>query len=157
MEINATLLAQTVAFIIFVWFCMKFVWPPINKAIVERQTKIANALKEAEQAIKDKENLQHLMEEELAHAKNQAQEIIALANKQHDIILANTEQEAKLLHDKIIADGYLRLEIEERKIKEELQNQYTNLVSLGVEKIIQRSVNVEHNQDIIDDLINQLK
>ena len=65
MNINATLIGQTIAFIIFVWFCVKYVWPPIIKVIEERQSQIANALASAEAAKKSKQILKNLVEQEL--------------------------------------------------------------------------------------------
>ena len=70
MNINATLIGQTIAFIIFVWFCVKYVWPPIIKVIEERQSQIANALASAEAAKKSKQILKNLVEQELLSAKS---------------------------------------------------------------------------------------
>ncbi|HBO37818.1 MAG TPA: ATP synthase F0 subunit B, partial [Pasteurellaceae bacterium] len=81
MNINATLFGQTIAFVIFVWFCMKYVWPPIIKAIEERQSSIANALSSAEAARKEQVDTKTLAEQEITKAKAQSQEILFLANK----------------------------------------------------------------------------
>ena len=73
MNINATLIGQTIAFIIFVWFCVKYVWPPIIKVIEERQSQIANALASAEASEKEQADTKNLVEQELLSAKVQAQ------------------------------------------------------------------------------------
>ena len=81
MNINATLIGQSIAFAVFVWFCMKFVWPPIIKAIEERQKKIADGLNAGERAQKDLEKAQQEIAEQLKEAKQQAAEIIEQSKK----------------------------------------------------------------------------
>jgi len=75
-NLNATLIGQLIAFALFVWFCMKFVWPPIINAIETRQSQIANALASAEAAKKEQADTKNLVEQELLSAKVQAQEIL---------------------------------------------------------------------------------
>ena len=81
MSINATLLGQAISFLLFVWFCMKFVWPPLMNAIEERQKKIADGLADAGRAAKDLELAQVKATEQLKDAKATANEIIQQANK----------------------------------------------------------------------------
>ena len=76
MNLNATLLGESIAFIVFVWFTMKYVWPPLNGAIEERQNKIADGLAASERAEKDLELAQEKATEQLKEAKAQAAEII---------------------------------------------------------------------------------
>ena len=106
MNINATLIGQTIAFIIFVWFCVKYVWPPIIKAIEERQSQIANALASAEAAKKEQADTKNLVEQELLSAKVQAQEILDAANKRRNEVLDEVKAEAEELQANIIAQGY---------------------------------------------------
>ncbi len=81
MNINATLLGQAIAFAVFVWFCMKYVWPPLLTAIEERQKKIADGLTQAERAGKDLELAQAKATEKLKEAKAQAAEIVEQAKR----------------------------------------------------------------------------
>ena len=76
MNLNATLIGQLIAFALFVWFCMKFVWPPIINAIETRQSQIANALASAEEAKKEQADNKALAEQEISNAKIKAQEIL---------------------------------------------------------------------------------
>ena len=87
MNLNATLIGQLIAFALFVWFCMKFVWPPIINAIETRQSQIANALASAEAAKKEQADTKNLVEQELLSAKVQAQEILDAANKRRNEVL----------------------------------------------------------------------
>lgn len=109
MNINATLIGQTIAFVLFVLFCMKYVWPPIIKAIEERQSQIANALSSAEVAKKEQADVKVLIEQEMNQAKLQAQEIVDLANKRRNEILEEVKAEAEALKAKIIEQGHAEL------------------------------------------------
>ncbi|MDU5822732.1 MAG: F0F1 ATP synthase subunit B [Haemophilus parainfluenzae] len=147
MNINATLIGQTIAFIIFVWFCVKYVWPPIIKAIEERQSQIANALASAEAAKK---------EQELLSAKVQAQEILDAANKRRNEVLDEVKAEAEELKAKIIAQGYAEVEAERKRVQEELRVKVASLAVAGAEKIVGRSIDEAANNDIIDKLVAEL-
>lgn len=156
MNINATLIGQTIAFIIFVWFCMKFVWPPIIKAIEERQSSIANALASAEAAKREQADNKVLAEQEINKAKIQAQEIIDLANKRRNEILEEVKAEAEVAKAKIIEQGYAEVEAERKRVQEELRVKVASLAIAGAEKIVGRTVDEAANNDIIDKLVAEL-
>ena len=109
MNLNATLIGQLIAFALFVWFCMKFVWPPIINAIETRQSQIANALASAEAAKKEQADTKNLVEQELLSAKVQAQEILDAANKRRNEVLDEVKAEAEELKAKIIAQFIFEL------------------------------------------------
>lgn len=156
MNLNATLIWQTVAFILFVLFCMKFVWPPIIKAIEDRQAKIANALAGAEAAKQEQANTQILVEQEIAKAKTQAQEIVDLANKRRNEVLEEVKAEAEALKAKIVAQGYAEVESERKRVQEELRVKVASLAIAGAEKIVGRQIDEAANNDIIDKLVAEL-
>ncbi|MBV7388455.1 F0F1 ATP synthase subunit B [Pasteurellaceae bacterium TAE3-ERU1] len=156
MNINATLIGQSIVFLIFVWFCMKFVWPPVIKAIEARQSQIANALASAEEAKKQQADTKVLVEQELAEAKKQAQEIIDLANKRRNEILDEVRGEAEAVKAKIIEQGYAEVDAERKRAREELRVQVASLALAGAEKIIGRNVDEAANNDIIDKLVAEL-
>ena len=99
MNLNATLLGESIAFIVFVWFTMKYVWPPLNGAIEERQNKIADGLAASERAEKDLELAQEKATEQLKEAKAQAAEIIEQAKKRATQIV--DEETQKRVHQRI--------------------------------------------------------
>ncbi|MFU2143439.1 F0F1 ATP synthase subunit B [Gallibacterium anatis] len=156
MNINATLIGQTIAFIIFVWFCVKYVWPPIIKAIEERQSQIANALAAAEVAKKEQADTQALIEKEVNAAKTQAQSIIDAANRRRNEILAEVQNEAETLKSKIVEQGYAQIEAERKRVQEELRAKVASLAVAGAEKIVARNVDEAANNDIIDKLVAEL-
>ena len=156
MNLNATLIGQLIAFALFVAFCMKFVWPPLIKVIEDRQAKIANALASAEEAKKEQANTKALVEEEIAKAKLQAQEIIDLANKRRNEVLEEVKTEAEALKAKIIEQGYAEIESERKRVQEELRVKVASLAVAGAEKIVGRNIDEAANNDIIDKLVAEL-
>ena len=156
MNINATLLGQTIAFVIFVWFCMKFVWPPLLSAIEARQKLIADGLTQAERAGKDLELAQAKATDKLKEAKVQASEIIDQANKRRLQIVEEAKTEGEVERDKIIAQGETEIEAERNRAREELRQQVSTLAVAGAEKIIKRTIDKEANSDIIDKLVAEL-
>ncbi|MEL0660575.1 F0F1 ATP synthase subunit B [Psychromonas arctica] len=156
MNINATLIGQAIAFAIFVWFCMKYVWPPLLDAIEARQKKIADGLTQAERAGKDLELAQAKAAEKLKEAKAQAAEIIDQANKRRTQIVEEAKNEAETERSKIIAQGEAEVEAERNRAREELRQQVAVLAIAGAEKIIKRTIDKEANSDIIDKLVAEL-
>lgn len=156
MDINATLIGQSIAFLLFVWFCMKFVWPPIIKAIEERQAGIANALASAEAAKQEQADTKVLLEQELNAAKKQAQEIVDSANKRRNEILDEVRSEAESVKAKIIEQGYAEVQAERKRAQEELRVKVASLALAGAEKIVGRSIDEAANSDIIDKLVAEL-
>ena len=156
MNLNATLIGQTITFAIFVWFCVKFVWPPLINAIEERQKGIANALASAEEAKKEQADTKALLEQEITQAKLQAQEIVELANKRRNQILEEVKAEAEATKAKIIELGYAEVEAERKRVQEELRVKVASLAIAGAEKIVGRTVDEAANSDIIDKLVAEL-
>lgn len=156
MNLNATLIGQLIAFALFVAFCMKFVWPPIIKAIEERQSAIANALASAEAAKKEQADTKALVDQQINEAKTQAQHIVDLANKRRNEILEEVKTEAEMLKAKIIEQGYAEVEAERKRVQEELRVKVASLAIAGAEKIVGRTVDEAANNDIIDKLVAEL-
>ncbi|ALP40042.1 F0F1 ATP synthase subunit B [Aeromonas schubertii] len=156
MDINATLLGQTVAFIIFVWCCMKFVWPPLMAAIEARQKAIADGLSSAERAKKDLELAQANASDRLKEAKQQASEIIEQANKRKAQIIDEATTAAQAEREKILTQGRAEIEAERHRAKEELRKQVAALAIAGAEKILERHIDQAANNDIVDKLVAEL-
>jgi len=155
-DINATIIGQTIAFIVFVWFCMKFVWPPLMNAIEERQAKIAEGLEASEQGEKDLELAKDRAKQRLADAKVQAAEIVDQANKRHASIVDSAKADARAEAAKIKAGADAEIEQEINRAKEQLRSQVGILAVQGAEKILSRSVDADAHQDILDNLAAEL-
>lgn len=156
MNMNATLLGQAITFVLFVWFCMKFVWPPVIRAIEKRQKEIADGLNSAEAAKKDLQLAQANTTEIMQQAKVEANTIIEQANKRKAAILEEAKQEALREKERIVVQGMAEVDSERKRAREDLKQQVAMLAIAGAEKIIERSVNEAANSDIIDKLVAEL-
>ncbi|WP_300173433.1 F0F1 ATP synthase subunit B [uncultured Aliivibrio sp.] len=156
MNMNATLLGQAIAFALFVWFCMKYVWPPIMEAIEARQKLISDGLSAAERAAKDLDLAQANASDQLKEAKRAATEIIEQANKRKGQILEEAREEALTERQNILTQGKAELESERKRTRDELRKQVATLAVIGAEKILERSIDVEAQKDILDNITAKL-
>ncbi|MFT2092796.1 F0F1 ATP synthase subunit B [Paraglaciecola sp. 2405UD69-4] len=153
---NATLIGELIAFIVFVVFCMKYVWPPIIGAIEERQKKIADGLAASEEGEKALELAQADADLKLKEAKAQAAEIIEQAKKRGTQIVDEETQRGHSEREKIIAQGYSEVEAERNRTKEELRKQVAALAISGAEKILDREIDAAAQSDIVAKLVAEL-
>ena len=156
MDINATLIGQLVAFVVFVIFCMKFVWPPIIGAIEERQKTISDGLAASDQAEKDLALAREEATAKLKEAKAQAAEIVEAAKKREAQLIEEAADKAQAEKDKILAAGHAEIESERNRVKEELRKQVAVLAVQGAEKILERSIDATAHSDILDKLVAEL-
>jgi len=155
-NLNATILGQAIAFVLFVLFCMKYVWPPIINAIEKRQKEIADGLAFAENAKKDFELAQVNATEQINKAKMQAQVIIEQANKRKSQIIEEAKAEAEQQRSQILAQTETEIEAKHQRSYEELRKKIAVLAVIGAQKIIEQSIDEKVNSDIIDKLVAEL-
>ncbi|MFC3913051.1 F0F1 ATP synthase subunit B [Pseudaeromonas sharmana] len=156
MDINMTILGQTLAFILFVWFCMKFVWPPLLAVIEKRQKEIADGLSSAERAKKDLDLAQNKAMEQIKEAKQQAAEIIEQANKRRAQIIDEANQEAMGEREKILKQAQAEIEAERNRAREDLRKHVAALAVAGAEKILERQIDKAANSELVDKLVAEL-
>lgn len=156
MNINLTLIGQSVTFAIFVWFCMKFIWPPIMKALRERQKKVADGLAAAEQGVRDKQLAQSRAAEILKEAKAQAQEILASAERRGNGIVEGAKTDAKAEGQRIIEVARGEIEQEVNRARDALRAQVAGLVVAGAGQILEKEVDDKAHAKLLDDLVAQL-
>lgn len=156
MDINATLFGQSIAFIFFVWFCMKKVWPPLLAAIEERQAKIEEGLAASDQAEKDLQLARDKATAQLSEAKAQAAEIIDQAKKRATQLVDEETKRGHEEREKIIAQGQTEIEAERNRAKEDLRKQVASLAVTGAEKILAREIDAATHSDILDKLVAEL-
>lgn len=156
MNLNATILGQAIAFFLFVWFCMKYLWSPIMVAIEKRQQEITDGLASAERAKKDLNLAQVQAADHLKTAKVEAQALIEQANKRKAQIMDEAKAEAEKERNKIVMQAQTEIEAECKRAREELRKQIAMLVIAGAEKLIECSVDETTNSDIVDKLVAEL-
>ncbi|XOD70403.1 MAG: F0F1 ATP synthase subunit B [Sodalis sp. (in: enterobacteria)] len=156
MNINATIFGQAIAFILFVLFCMKYVWPPLIAAIEKRQKEIFDGLVFAERAKKDLDIAQAKIIDRLKLANVEAQVIITQANKHKAQVVNEAKIAAESERKKILMQAKIEIDTERKRIREELRKQLAVLILLGAEKIIEHSVDITANSKIVDKTIAEL-
>jgi F-type H+-transporting ATPase subunit b len=156
MNIGLTLIGQLVAFAFFVWFTMKFVWPPMVKAMEARKKIIADGLAAAEKGQQEEELARHRATEKLKEAKEQAAEIIAGAQKRAAEIVDEAKQSARTEAERIRAAADAEIEQAANQAREQLRGEVVQLAVAGAGKVLKREIDAKANEDLLKDLVAQL-
>lgn len=156
MNINLTLFGQLIAFAVFVWFCMKFVWPPLIAAMREREEKIASGLQQADQAQQDLELAKEKAAETLREAKAHAAELIEQANKRASQLVEEAKDQARAEGERIKTAAQSEVEQEINRAKEALRAQVSALSVFGAEKILGSTVDADAHSKMLDQLASEL-
>ncbi|WP_341910198.1 F0F1 ATP synthase subunit B [Polaromonas sp. YR568] len=156
MNINATLFLQAVVFAILVWFTMKFVWPPITKALDERAQKIADGLAAADKAKSELSIANKRVEDELAKSRNEAAVRLAEAERRGQTLIEEAKARATEEGNKIIAAAKVEAEQQTVKARETLREQVAALAVKGAEQILRKEVNASVHADLLGRLKTEL-
>lgn len=156
MNINLTLFGEMITFAIFVWFTMRFVWPPLTAALEERREKIAAGLAAAEKSKRDLELAQHKVTEILNETKAQAALMIEQANQRANHIVEEAKARARAEGDRLLEIAKNDIEREVNSARDTLMNQISSLVISGAEKVLQHEVNKSANDKLIAEMMSGL-
>lgn len=156
MNINATLIAQLVVFFILAMFTMKFVWPPLMKALDERAAKIAAGLAAADRGKADLAAAEKRVQTELAGARDEVQKRIADAEKRAAAIIDDAKRVAAEEAARIVAAAKADAEQQVTRAREELRGQVATLAVSGAEQILKREVNAAAHADLLAKLSTEL-
>ena len=156
MNINATLIAQLIVFLILVGFTMKYVWPPIMKALDERSAKIADGLSAADRAKAELSNANKRVEEQLAAARTDAAQRLADAERLAQAMIEEAKSRASEEGAKIVAAAKAEAEQESLKARETLRGQVAALAVKGAEQILRREVNAGVHAELLTRLQTEL-
>ena len=156
MSFNLTLFAQAAAFALFIWFTVKFVWPPLLRAIETRQKQIADGLAAAEQGKKSLEVSAKQAEQAIQEARVRAAEIIAQAEKRDAQMVEAAKVAAKTEGDREKAAAKADIQQEAQRAREQLREQVAALAVAGAEKILRREVDAKAHAELLDGIKKQL-
>lgn len=156
MNINATLLGQTITFFVFVWFCMKYVWPPIMQALGERKKQIADGLAAGERGKHELELASKRGAVILHETKQKSSEIIAQAEKRAEEIVEESKTNAKIEGERLLAGAKAEIEQEINRAKEGLRQQVADLALAGAEKILRREIDAKAHAELLASIKNEL-
>ena len=156
MNIGLTLIGQSIAFVVFVLFCMKYVWPPIMAALDERKKKIADGLAEAERGFKQQELAEKNAEHKVSEARQQATDILNQAQKRANEIVEDAKQVATDEGNRIKEAAHAEVEKEVHRATEQLRVQVSAIAVAGAERILKKEIDARAHQDILDELATQI-
>lgn len=152
MNINLTLIGQSITFLFFVWFCKAYVWAAIRNAMDEREAQIADGLEAADRAGRDLELAQEKAGHNLREAKEQAAGIIDAANKRAGQIVEEAKDAAREEGDRLKLAAQADIEQEFNRAKEALRSQVATLALAGAEKVLEASIDHSAHKDLVEKL-----
>jgi len=156
MNINLTLIGQSITFALFVWFCMKFIWPPVIGALEARRKEIADGLAAAERGQHAQELAEKRATEHIKEAKGQASDIITQAQKRASEIVEEAKGDAKTEASRIVAGANAEIEQETNRAREQLRQEVVVLAIVGAEKVLKREVDKKVHAGALNELATQL-
>jgi F-type H+-transporting ATPase subunit b len=156
MNINATLIGQSIAFFVFVWFCLKFIWPPLINALNERRKTIADGLAAGERGQHEQELAQKRAAEVLLQAKQQASEIIGRAEKRANEIVEEAKTDAKEEGARILTAAQAEIDQEVHRARETLRAQVVSIALAGAEKVLEREIDAATHGELLNKLVAEI-
>jgi F-type H+-transporting ATPase subunit b len=151
-----TLIGQTIAMIVFVWFCMKFIWPPLLEAIEDRQERIAEGLAAAEKGEQSLEEAKVQAGEIVSDARKQATGILDQAHARANEIIADGKADGTKERERQLSAAKAEIEQETNRAREELRGQVSAVALSGAEKILNREIDAAEHEEILGKLAQEL-
>jgi len=155
-DFNLTFIGQTIAMIVFVWFCMKYIWPPLMAAIEERQKEIAAGLAAAERGQQSLDKAQAEAEHIVSEARKQATTILDQAHARANEIVAEGKADGTKERERQVAAARAEVEQETNRAREELRGQVSAIAVASAEKILRREIDSKAHEDILSKLAAEL-
>jgi F-type H+-transporting ATPase subunit b len=156
MNITFTLIAQAVVFFAFIWFTVRFVWPPMLKAIETRQKQIADGLAAAEQGKRSLELSTRQADDTVVQARGRAADILAQAEKRAAQLIEEARLAARGEGEREKAAAQADIDQQYARAREQLREQVASLAVAGAEKILRREVDSKAHADLLDSIKRQL-
>ena len=156
MDINATLFGQTIAMVVFVWFCMKYIWPPILNALEERQKAIEEGLAAADKSQEALVAAEAQADEIISEARQQATGILDQAHARANEIVAEGKESGVKERERQLAAAQAEIEQETNKAREELRGQVSAIAIASAEKILKREIDGSAHDDILGKLAQEI-
>lgn len=153
MNINATILGQMIAFSIFTWFCLKYVWPPLIKAMEERQNRLAAGLQDADKAQEALKSAEENAQHQLKEAKGQAAALIEQANKRAEKIIEEAKGQAIAEGEKLKKQIDAEIKHDIDSAKEQLKSEISSLVLLATQKVLGSEIDISKHEKLLSEFV----
>jgi len=155
-DFNATLIGQSIAMLVFVWFCMKYIWPPLLNAIEARQAEIADGLAAAEKGQSRLAEAETEVSKIVGEARDQARGIMDQANSRANEIVEAARHEGEVERQKQLESAKSEIEVEVNRARDELRTQVAAIALEGAQQILGREIDASAHKDLLDGLANRL-
>ena len=156
MNFNFTLIGQLLAFILFVWFCMRYVWPPMLQILEEREKEVADGLEAASRGRRELEEANAQREAIVDEAKKEAADLVSQAGQRANQMVEDAKSQAQEEADRIKTSAKADLDQAAKKAREEIRAEVSALVVAGAEKILGSEIDQEKNAEIIEEISKEL-
>ena len=156
MNINLTLIGQAISFTIFVWFCMRFIWPPVINALEARKKRIAGGLADADAAKTERERAEQEAQQTTGQAREEASRILAQAERRAGEIVAEARTTAKTEGERILTQAQEEIDKNTQQVREQLRGEVATLAVAGAEAVLRREVDAKAHAEALDQLAERL-
>ncbi len=156
MNINITLIGQMITFALLVWFTMKFVWPPIMRAMAERQKVIADGLAQAERGKHALDLAQKKAADVMRSAREDAAGVMADAGKRAGSLIEEAKNQARVEGERLVVAARAEIELETSRAREQLRRAVAELAVAGAGKVLEKEIDAKAHGQLLDDMIKKL-
>jgi len=157
MDFNLTLIGQTVAMIVFVWFCMKWIWPPVMAAIDKRRKEIADGIAAGEKGYKELADAKLGADGILADARQKAVQVVDIAHKRSSDLVGEAKSLATQESERIVTQARSEIVNEQTRARDNLRKEVAALAVAGAAKVLGREVDAKTHAALLDELAAQLE
>jgi F-type H+-transporting ATPase subunit b len=157
MNLNATLIVQTIVFLILGWVTMKFIWPPLTAALAERQKKIADGLAAAEKGEKSLVEAQANVAELVKDARVQASKIVDQANRRANELVDEAKASAASEGQRLVSAARAEVQLDQSRAREQLRKEVAALAVAGASKLLGREIDAQAHADLLEKLAVEIE
>lgn len=156
MNINATIIGQAMVFAILIWFSWRFIWPPLMKAVEDRQKKIADGLAAAERGQKDLEEAKSRADAVVREARERANQILDQANRRSGEMIDSAKQTASAEGERLLASARAEAGNETARARDALRREVGALAVTGASRLLGREIDAKAHAKLLDELAEEI-
>jgi F-type H+-transporting ATPase subunit b len=155
-DINLTLIGQAIAMLVFVWFSMKFIWPPLMQALEDRRKQVADGIAAGEKGKRDLEAAREQAQEIVSEARSKAVKIVDDANARYSEILGEAKTDAVKERERQLEQAQAEIAQAVNKARDELRGQVSAIAIAGAERILKREIDAQTHADLLTEMVSQV-
>ena len=156
MNLNWTLVGQSITFLVFAWTCYKFIWPLLIGAMDERTKLISEGIENAEQARRDLEDASPKVDEIMREARTDAQALVEQARTQAAGMIEEAKKDAEDEGERIRESARADVVQETNRARESLRTEVAELALSGAERILESGIDRTQHAELLDKLASEL-